>query len=224
MKNNFSKKSDALLRQKTTQELLAKRSDFSAKWLHKSGLLFKAAVVLSWLAGIYNLIMFAAQTLGFWFVAIDNSSLVADARNATIILLLIIVGLVLLFFKKHLLSSAIAVAYGVFYLANTSLWTDEVVHESSRLTTAYLYIPSTLIVMVLALYMVLTIGFDKLQFSRTYNKILDKIVATYPTVEGQVTTEEEWDRRIEEYVTPVTHKKPKKSLRKKKSKDKSESE
>jgi len=106
----------------------------------------------------------------------------------------------------------------VFYLSNTSLWTDEVVHESSKLTTAYLYIPATILAMLTAIYILATVIADKVQFSRTYNKIVEKIVATYHSNDGEVTTEEEWDRRIEEYVTPAKHQKPKKSLRKKFSK------
>ena len=217
MKNNFSEKSEQLLRQKTTDEILFYRSNFADKWLHKGGSFFKIAVILAWIAGLYNTVMFTASTLGFWIVAADNSALVADARNATIILVLIVLYLVLLFFKKHLASSIVTVVYGVFYLANTSLWTDEVVHESSRLTTAYLYIPATVIALIPAIYMLVTIITDKVQFNRTYNKIVGKIIATYPTTDGEVTTEAEWDRRIEEYVTPAVHEKPKKSLRKKKS-------
>jgi len=218
MKNNFSKKSDALLRQKTTDEILFYRSDFADKWLHKGGLLFKIAVIIAWIAGIYNAVMFSAQTLGFWFVAADNSALVSDARNASIILALVVIYLVLLYFKKHLPSSIVALVFGVFYLSNTSLWTDEVVHESSKLTTAYLYIPATILAMLTAIYILATVIADKVQFSRTYNKIVEKIVATYHSNDGEVTTEEEWDRRIEEYVTPAKHQKPKKSLRKKFSK------
>ena len=215
MKNNFSQKSDALLKQKAKDELLFYRSDFADKWLHKGGSFFRFAVVLTWIVGIYNTVMFSAQTLGFWFVAADNSALVSDARNATIILALIVIYLVLLFFKKHLPSSIVALIFGVFYLANTSLWTDEVVHESDKLTTTFLYIPATLLTLIPAIYMIATIVADKIQFNRTYNKIVEKIIATYPTNDGEVTTEEEWDRRIEEYITPAIHEKPKKSLRKK---------
>ena len=224
MKNNFSEKSDALLKQKTTDEMLFYRSDFADKWLHKGGLLFKFAVILAWIVGIYNAVMFSAQTLGFWFVAADNSALVSDARNATIILALVVIYLVLLFFKKHLPSSVVSLVFGVFYLANTSLWTDEVVHESNKLTTAYLYIPATILAMLPAIYMLVTIVADKIEFSHTYNKIVEKIIATYHNKEGEVTTEEEWDRRIEEYVTPAKHQKPKKSLRKKLDKNNEQSE
>lgn len=215
MKNNFSEKSDLMLKEKTNKELLSIRSDFSQEWMHKGGKFFKIAVVIAWIVGIYNLIMFVAQTLGFWIVAADNTSLVSDARNATIIMILIVIYLVLLFFKKHFPSAVVTVIFSIFYLANTSLWTDEIVHESNRLTTAYLYIPATLLALIPAIYMLVTIITDKIEFKRTYNKIVEKIIATYPSKPGEVTSLDEWDRRIEEYITPAKHQKPKKSVRKK---------
>ena len=224
MKNNFSKKSELMLKEKTLNEIKFYRSDFSEKWLHKEGSFFKIATVMAWIVGIYNLIIFAAQTMGFWIVAADNNALVADARNASIILALVVLYLVLLFFKKHFAFSVVTLAFAVFYLSNTTLWTEGVVHESSRLTSAYLFIPATVLALVPAIYMMASIIADKIIFNRTFNKLVEKIIATYPSVDGEVTTESEWDERIEKYVLPAVHEKPKKSLRKRLKKNQSESE
>ncbi len=217
MKSYLSKKADTMLKEHATLEMQEKSTMFS----YSSGKVFKFGVVLAWLAAVYNTIMFTAQVLGLWInnLGTDSSVFAVDTRNATIILIIIIASDILLFFKKYLLSSSCTLAFAAFYIANTSLASSRHLHESIRLAAKYMYMTSTIIAMVVAVYLLGAVLAYRINFSRTYNKILAKITATSPTSESGITNEAEWEERIENYFAPAVHKKPKKSLRKKQSKE-----
>ena len=225
MRSHFSEKSEALLCQRVNESLLQKRSELTRAWLFKGGPGYKAAVVLSWIAAAYNLIVFLAQTFGLWLMAADSPLYIADARTITICSGLIAVSIILLVFKKHVLASVATVAFGVFYLINSrSLWLDDVVINTKQITSIYIFIPFTLIALAAALFIIITVAVDKLQFKAEYNRLIDKIIRTYSASGDEVTTEEQWEERIKQYVEPAEHKKPKKSLRAKARKQENEEE
>ncbi len=225
MHNRFSDKSEALLRDRVIKNLDEKRSGFSSKFLTTTGNGFKIAVIIAWVANIYNLIMFLAQTFGFWLLATDNPVYTADARNITICVVLIAIATILMALKLNFSASVATTIFAIFYLVNSfALWTSEVIYSSKMVTAKYLYVPSTFIALAIAVYFMAIIILTKVQFKTEYNRLIDKITSTYPSKEGEVTTAEQWEEYISNYMEPTEHKKPKKSLRSKTRKQSSEVE
>jgi hypothetical protein len=216
----FSTKSEALLNKMTLERINNSRSDFGSVYLHTGGRFYKTAVVFSWIASIYNLLIFLAQFFGFWFKSMDSAVYKSDARNAGICCILLVIGLIMLIIKKPLPYAVASVVFSLFYFINSTFWSQitEVITSTSDIKRILLFVPSTLLMAVCALYIIITYITDRIEYKRSYSKLVDKIIATYPSSDGSMTTEEQWENYIEQYSEPAVHEKPKRSLKAKKCK------
>lgn len=221
MSRQFSETSEQLLKKMASDRLNEMRSDANKKYLHQSGKLFTVCLVFAWISAIYNAVIFLAQYIGFQLNAMDNTIYVPDARNAGICCLLLVAATVCLIFKKYTPSSVLSLAFAAFYFVNSTFRSTAIVGEKARIA---MFVPAIIILALTSVYMLITVITDKIAFRRSYNRLIDKIVATYPTSPDEVTTAEQWDRYIKEYSLPAVHEKPKKSLRRKAEKSNTDDE
>ncbi len=225
MKEQFSTKSEQMLREMTEKRINSNRSEFSSKYLHIGGRLYKLATVLSYIAVIYNLIIFLAQSIGAYFNMIDfeiyNADKFAqaqnDLRNFIIISIILILATVMLIMKKRILYACFALIFTVFYFVNSTF--VDIITSKSEITRLIIFIPAIAIMTICALYMLITCIKDYIEYKHAYTKLVDKIVATHPTKDGEITTATQWESYIEQYSEPTVHTKPKKSLRAKRRKN-----
>lgn len=211
MAQQFSDRNEALLTQKAQQKISIRRSQTNQKWLHVDGLGCKISTALVWISGIYNLVVFLSQFMGFWLKVVSNEdNYKGDMRNAGICCLLIAAAIVLMALKKKFASSVASIAFVLFYGANVTLKSTAI---DGQTTFRFIFIPSSLIMLFAAAFIFVTVICDKIELKRAKDAIIEKIIRQHPSSNGDVTTEAQWQQYIDEYVNPVTPEKQKKSLR-----------
>lgn len=211
MAQQFSDKSEALLTQKAQQKISMRRSQTNQKWLHIDGLGYKISTVLIWISGIYNIVVFLSQFMGFWLKVISNEdNYRGDMRNAGICCLLIASAIVLMALKKKFASSVASIAFVLFYGANVTLKSTAI---DGQTTFRFIFIPSSLIMLLAAAFIFVTVICDKVELKRAKDAIIEKIIRQHTSSNGEVTTEAQWQQYIDEYINPVTPEKQKKSIR-----------
>lgn len=229
MKEKFSTKSEQLLRQMTNSRINESRTEFGAKNLHVGGRYYKIATVLSYITAIYGLIVFLAQLIGAYFSMLDFkiynedkfSQAQNDLRNCAIISVLLLVAIIALVIKKRFLYSIISLVFTVFYFVNSTF--AQIITSKAEITRLIIFIPAIGVMTACAVYLLVTHIIDRIEYRRAYTKLVDKIIATYPNTDGEMTTEKQWEHYIEQYNEPTVHERPKKSLRIKNRKVKAES-
>ncbi len=219
MKNQFSTKSEQMLRDMTLARIKASRSEFSDKYLHVEGKFYKFAAVASYITAIYSFIIFLAQLIGAYFLTLDyktyNPEKYAaaqnDMRNCLIICIILLVAIIALFMKKSFAYSVLSIAFALFYFINSTF--AEIIIQKSEINRLIIFLPAVILLAASAIYVLSAHIIDYTEFKRGYARLVDKIIATYPTGEGEITTAEQWEKYIEQYNEPAFHQKPKKSLR-----------
>ncbi len=216
-----------MLREMTNKRIETNRSAFGAKFLHVGGGYYKAAIILSYITVIYNLVMFLVQFFGALEKASGSNisegyklNWQLNMRTSIILVFILIIAFIMLFIKKHLIYSIFSISSGIFYFVTAEF--SSVLTSKKEIATLWIYLPAVILMVACAAYIIATTIIDYLEYKRAYAKLVDKIVATYPTKEGEITTEAQWESYIEQYNEPTVHAKPKKSLRNKKRKDAAE--
>ena len=219
-----------MLRDMTVKRIKANRSEFADKNLHVGGKFYKAATVMSYIAAIYSFVIFIAQLIGAYFLTLDykiyNEELYAtaqnDMRNCIIICIILLAAIIALFMKKRFVYSVLGLAFSLFYFINSTF--VEIIIQKSEINRLIIFLPAVILLTVAAVYILIMHVIDYIEFKRAYAKLVDKIIATYPTGDGEITSAAQWENYIEQYSEPAVHKKPKKSLRAKKRKNGSEAD
>ncbi len=228
MKNQFSAKSEQMLSSMTVEKIKSSRSEFANKNLHVGGKFYKTATVFSYITAIYSFVVFIAQLIGAYFLTIDykiyNDDLYSaaqnDMRNCIIICIILLVAIVALFIKKQFVYSILGLVFTLFYFVNSSF--ADVIIQKSEINRLIIFLPAVILLAISSAYILITHIIDFAEYKRAYTKLVDKIIATYPTGDGEITSAAQWESYIEQYNEPAVHQKPKKSLRAKKRKHDSE--
>ncbi len=224
MNKQFSTKSEQMLREMTLKRIKNNRSFYADKNLHVGGSYYKAATVISYITVIYCLIIFTAQLIGAYFKMLDykiyDQQLYAtaqnDFRNCLIISVILAVCIIALAMKKRLVFAVAGIVFTLFYLVNSTF--AEVIIQKSEINRLIIFLPAIILMCTAAVYILAMNIWDYAEYKRAYSVLVDKIIATYPTADGEITTQAQWEEHIMQYSEPAVHAKPKKSLRSKKRK------
>ena len=186
---------------------------------HADGKLFRACVVITYIAGIFYLVMMLATLIGLLLKLAATGTaasayrlLVYDTRLTLICLVLLIAVLIFHRLHKYIVSGVLMVAEALLFLPNQAL--DDILTGGAWKRLVLFTLP-TAILTIAALYMLGTLLFDRLAVKRVYNDFVRRIQATHTNEEGQITSQEQWDAYVEQFLLGPVHAKPKKSLRKK---------
>ncbi len=193
---------------------------------HKDGKLFSASVVLTYIFGIFYVVMLLATLFGLLLKTADAGpsssayeTLVFDTRLTAICLVLSTAAIIFLRFHKYIVSGVLSLCEAVMFLPNQAL--DNLFTEGAWKRVVLFTLP-TVVLALAAAYMLFTVISDRLAVKRLYNDFIRRIQASHPNNEGSITTEAEWNSYVDEFLSEPVHLKPKKSLRKRAKKASSE--
>lgn len=204
---------------KAKQTMLDEWSKNSETLRHQDGGLFRAGIVMTYIVGIFYIIMMLASLIGLLFIKADMepsasgySALIYDTRLTAVCLLLAGVAIIFHRFHKYIVSGVLLVMQTVLFLPNQAL--DNIFAEGAWKRVVLFTLPNVLLA-IAAVYMVVTVVCDRVAVKRTYNDFVRRIQATHSNTDGEITSQEQWDKYVEEFLSEPVHLKPKKSLRKK---------
>lgn len=204
---------------KAKQTLLEQWANDGQTLRHEDGKLFSAGVVVTYLFGIFYIIMMLATLIGLLLIKGDvdpSAPVYADVVNDTRLtaVCLVLIGAAIIFqrFHKYIVSGSLIVLQTVLFLPNQAL--DKIFAEGAWKRLVLFTLPNVLLA-IAAIYMIVTIVCERVAIKRTYNDFVRRIQATHTNNDGEITTQEQWDEYVEEFLSEPVHLKPKKSLRKK---------
>lgn len=186
---------------------------------HQEGALYNPGIVMIYIFGIFYIIMMLATLIGLIFIKwdVDPSSsgyttLVYDTRLTAVCLVLMGAAIIFNIFHKYIVSGSLIVLQTVLFLPNQAL--DKIFVEGTWKQIILFTLPNVLLA-ISAIYMIITVTCERVAIKRTYNDFVRRIQATHTNYDGEITTQEQWDEYVDEFLSEPVHLKPKKSLRKK---------
>ncbi len=204
---------------KAKQTMLAEWAKNGETLRHQDGKLFRAGIIMTYIVGIFYIIMMLASLFGLLLIKADMdpsssgySALVYDTRVTAICLLLAGVAIIFHRFHKYIVSGVLLIMQTALFLPNQAL--DNIFADGAWKRVVLFTLPNVLLA-VAAVYMVVTVVCDRLAVKRTYNDFVRRIQATHSNTYGEITSQEQWDRYVEEFLSEPVHLKPKRSLRRK---------
>lgn len=204
---------------KAKQTLLEQWANDGHTLRHQDGKLFKSGVIVTYLFGIFYIIMMLATFIGLRLIkadidpsSSDYATVVYDTRLTAVCILLIGVAIIFHRFHKYIVSGALIILQALMFLPNQAL--DKILTEGAWKRLVLFTLPNVLLA-IAAIYMIVTIICDRVAVKRTYNDFVRRIQATHSNNYGEITTQEQWDKYVDEFLAEPVHLKPKKSLRKK---------
>ncbi len=204
---------------KAKQTLLEQWANDGHTLRHQDGKLFKFGVVVTYLFGIFYIIMMIATFIGLRLIkadidpsSSDYATVVYDTRLTAVCILFIGAAIIFHRFHKYIVSGALIILQTLMFLPNQAL--DKILTEGAWKRLVLFTLPNVLLA-IAAIYMIVTIICDRVAVKRTYNDFVRRIQATHSNNYGEITTQEQWDKYVDEFLAEPVHLKPKKSLRKK---------
>lgn len=207
MAKQFSNENHRLLYSRASEIVAERRKADGGLWLHSSGRLFKLATVFYYIFSVVNMLIYMAYLLARVLYYSDNiiyadssSATVSELKNSifltVVTLAALITSIVLLKLKKYVAMGICALICSLpmlphFYLAmsnNTTVWSFVLRH----------LLPISAM-LVCGVYLMVTALLDRREIYRQYNKIINAIYESHRDSD-RLTTDEEWNRSISEYI------------------------
>lgn len=207
MAKQFSNENHRLLYSRARDIVFDRYRIDNRLWLHSDSGLFKAMRVFFCIFTAVNLLIYLAYLLGralyyydFAITAESHGTSVTELRNSIILTVVcigaLIASVILLRLRSHIAAGICAAAGGLpmlphFFLAmanNTSRWPFVIRHALPILLMA-----------ACGIYLAAVTAAEKRAISRQYNKIINAIYESHRD-RDRLTTDEEWNRSITEYI------------------------
>lgn len=189
--------------------------------------LFDVTKVVAVILAVANFVLMLATLFSLMLnLANTNKSLnkytiyVYNFRTTVILLVLIILSVIFIKFKKYILAGVFGFLEALILISNQSL--DFILLDNNLRIFLMFTLPTALFGLC-ALYIIISSAIYKFRVKKEYDDLTRRLIATYSSrSDGEITTEEQWNAYIDEFLSEPVHAKPKKSLRQKARKSKKE--
>ncbi len=189
--------------------------------------LFGVTKVVAVILAVINFVLMLATLFGLMLNLSDMekthsqyTSLVYDTRITAVLLVLIVASVIFIKFKKYILSSVFGLAEVLIFIPNQS---HDFILADNNLKIFLVFTLPTAIFGLCMVYILVSNIIYKIRVKNEYNDLTRRLIATYGTnKDGDITTQEQWNSYLDEFLSEPVHIKPKKSLRHKARKSKKE--
>ena len=226
MKQKQASEPQKRLLEKARETAEQTRLEEGRTWFFSSGTPFRVAQWGFLLFGLLLTVILLAFWIGLLLAMGDmNASssgyaaLVYDTRLTGICLLLVVAALIFLRFRQYAVSGVLVLVEAILFLPNQGLRLQQLI-EGDGWKRILLYSLPTVLVALCGLYLIACVVADRIRVKRICADFVRRIQASHLAKEGAITTAAEWDAYVEEFLAEPIHIRPKRSLRKKKKKDK----
>lgn len=210
---------------KARQTVLETRKAEGRRWLCPDERPFKTAKALFFLLGGLLIVLLTSTLMGELLAKGDMAAesanyarLVGEMRMTALCLLLTAAGFTLVLLRRHLLGGGAALLEVLLFLISQNWDVGKVIAEGGW-KRPVLFILPTLLFGLCGLYLLACDAGERVRVRRMRADFLRRIEAAHPRKGEGVTTAEEWDAYIEEFLAEPVHIKPKRSLKHRKKKE-----
>ncbi len=214
------------LMEKARQTAEQTRLEEGRNWLYAAGKPFGVAKWGFLVIGLGLTVVLLAFFIGLLLAVSDgnpSAALVYDTRLTGLCLLLIVAALIFWRCRQYAVGGILALAEAILFLPNQGLRIQQLI-EGDGWKRILLYTLPTVLLALCGVYLLACRLADRLRVKRIYADFIRRIQATHVSRDGGITTAEEWDAYVEEFLAEPVHIKPKRSLRQKNKKGKKTAE